>query len=59
MTEQEYINTSDLARIRSMIAVSKNIIPANSKIINNTEFYKIMQLLYKLEQKLSSKTVIK
>lgn len=58
MKEQEYINVSDLAKIRSAISVLRNIIPASSKVINKNDFAKVMDRLYKWEQKLSSKIII-
>lgn len=59
MKEQEYINVSDLTRIRSMIIVGRNIIPENNKVIDKNDFAEIMDRLYTWEQKLSSKIEIK
>lgn len=52
MKEQDYINVSDLARVRSAIVVLRNIIPKNSTIIKEEDYYKIMSKLYSWESDL-------
>lgn len=55
MTEKEYINTSDLARIRAIMATIRNIIPENSDIVKRKDYNTVCHHLYKWEQELSKK----
>lgn len=59
MKEQDYINVSNLADIRSALAVLRNVIPESSKVITPKEFYAITARLYKLTDKLENKIKVK
>lgn len=59
MTEQEYIDVSDLAKLRSAKAILSDITPANSKVIDLYDFSTIMEHLAIWEIELSEKINIK
>lgn len=52
MTEKEYINVSDLNRLRQACTILATIIPANSDVIVKEDFQEIMSKLQDWEQEL-------
>lgn len=38
MTEQEYIDTTDMQRLRDAQSILSNIVPENSKVIDPVEY---------------------
>jgi len=53
MKEKEYINVSDLARIRAINAIIRLIIPKNSSVIKIRDYNKVTSLLYEWEDQIS------
>jgi small-conductance mechanosensitive channel len=49
MTEQEYINATDLAKLRSALNILKEIVPENSTIIPTEEFKKVRAEIFHWE----------
>ena len=52
MTEQEYINVSDLTKITGAINVLREIVPDNSEIIENKKLVGIICKLSEWQSKL-------
>lgn len=52
MTEQEYIDATDLANIRAAKEILRQVLPANSKILNGYEHVKVMRILQTWEDDL-------
>jgi hypothetical protein len=52
MTEQQYVDVSDRVRLGNALKILHEIIPENSSIVTTLEFDKIVQQLWKWEQKL-------
>jgi len=53
MKEQEYINVSDLARISAILEILRNIVPANSAVIDRNNLTKIFQILVDWQERLT------
>jgi hypothetical protein len=47
MKEQDYINVSDLTRIREIKHLMQNIIPENSEVILRLDYENMSNLLHK------------
>lgn len=58
MTEREYIDTTDLGKIISIIGVARNICPENMSKINCEKFRKAYSLLYDIQDNLFEKAKI-
>jgi len=56
--EQEYINISDLVRLRVAVGVLREIIPENSTVINYSDFKEIMKILKDWESSLGKEIII-
>lgn len=53
MTEQEYIDVSELAKLRMAKAILVDITPENSKVINPASFKKVLSKMEIWTQRLS------
>ena len=49
MTEQDYINVSELRTIRIAIQILPDIVPENSNVISKKKFKKVLNQLYEWE----------
>jgi hypothetical protein len=58
MTEQEYISTTELAQLRSALAILQQIVPENSIVIPPGEFSSIKAQIYKWTQQLNERISI-
>lgn len=54
MTEREYIDATDLAKVRSAIAVLRQILPENSTVITRPEYGEVMPVLYHWQDQLEA-----
>jgi len=52
MTEQDYINVSDQAKVRNAIEILNQILPVNSYVILNEEYIEVMSTLAAWEERL-------
>jgi len=52
MTEQDYINVSDQAKVRNAIEILNQILPVNSYVILNEEYNEVMSTLAAWEERL-------
>ena len=59
MTEQEYIDLSDLQRLKSARAILNNIMPSISKIIDEKSFREVRKILWDFQEKLTDEVSIK
>lgn len=59
MTEQEYIDVTDLVKLRDIKFILRDIIPENSEIIDKDSFNSIYAIIGEWEHKLSNKIMIK
>ena len=58
MTEQEYIEVSDLARIRNIQSIMRDIVPDCGDIIGKDAYQTIGSILYDWESRLTIKIEI-
>lgn len=59
MSEQEYVDLSDLNRLRHARKILSDIIPENSTIIEEEPFREVMKTLWKLQENLTDEISIK
>lgn len=52
MTEQEYIDATDIEKVRSAKEALQRIVPANSSVVNPIDYDTVMKIIYAWEHKL-------
>lgn len=55
MKEQDYINVTELTRVRDMISIFGNIISGNSEVISETERKEVGEKLHQWRERLEEK----